>query len=148
MSTPVILIDTNVIAELMRPAPSRTVLDWFAAQDSTALFLSAISEAELRTGAAILPAGQRRDSLTVIIDSVIEEDFEGRILPFDSVAAKACATIAAARRGIGRPIMEADCQVAAIANAHGAVVATRNVKDFEGCGVGVVDPWQGSGAVS
>lgn len=144
MSAPVILIDTNVISELMRPEPSRVVLDWFAAQESIELFFSAVSEAELRTGAAILPAGKRRDSLTAIIDSMIEEDFAGRVLPFDSAAAKAYAVIAATRRAAGRPIMEADCQIAAIASVQGAAVATRNVTDFDGCGITIIDPWHGA----
>jgi predicted nucleic acid-binding protein len=136
------LLDTNVVSELMRPQPAPAVLNWFAARDPTALFLSAISEAELRTGVAVLPAGKRRDSLTETIDAMIAEDFAGRILPFDSAAAKAFAVITATRRAAGRPIMEADCQIAAIARSRGVIVATRNVADFEGCGIGIVDPWQ------
>ena len=138
-----ILLDTNVISELMRPQPAPAGLDWFAAHDAGALYFSAIGEAELRTGAAILPAGKRRDSLTAAIDAMIAEDFAGRVLSFDSAAAKAYAAIAAARRTAGRPIMEADCQIAAIARVQGAIVATRNVDDFEGCGIDVVDPWRG-----
>jgi predicted nucleic acid-binding protein len=143
MRATVILSATNVISELMRPEPARAVLDWFAAQESTGLFFSAVSEAELRTGAAVLPAGKRRDSLTAIIDSMIEEDFAGRVLSFDSAAAKAYAVIAAVRHAAGRPIMEADCQIAAIASVQGAAVATRNVTDFEGCGITIIDPWHG-----
>lgn len=115
MNEAVILLDTNVVSELMRPKPAQAVLDWFAAQDSTKLFFSAVSEAELRTGAAILPAGKRRDSLTATIDSMITEDFAGRVLRFDSAAARAYAAIAANRRAAGQPIMEADCQIAAMA---------------------------------
>lgn len=139
-----ILIDTNVISELMRPQPAPAVLDWFAAQDAARLFLSAVSEAELRAGAAFLPPGRRRDGLTAAIDAVIGVDFAGRLLAFDSAAAKAYAIVAAARRAAGRPIAEADCQIAAIARAHDAQVATRNVGDFAGCGVGIVDPWRPS----
>ena len=137
-----ILLDTNVVSELMRPRPAAAVLDWFAARDAAQLFLSAVSEAELRAGAAILPPGRRRDDLTAVIDTMIAADFAGRLLAFDSAAAKAYAVIAASRRAAGRPIAEADCQIAAIARAHGAEVATRNTGDFEGCGVGIVDPWQ------
>jgi len=142
VSAAVILLDTNVVSELMRPQPAQAVLDWFAAHDSATLFFSAVGEAELRTGAAILPAGRRRDSLTAVIDAMIAEDFAGRVLSFDSAAAKAYASIAATRRAAGRPIMEADCQIAAIARVEGATVATRNVGDFEGCGIDFVDPWQ------
>lgn len=136
-----ILVDTNVISELMRTEPSPLVLSWFDTQDPSALFLSAITEAELRTGVSILPTGQRRERLMAAIDAVIDEDFADRVLPFDSQAAKAYAGIAATRRAAGRPIADADCQIAAIALGLGAGIATRNVKDFEGCGVTVINPW-------
>ena len=138
-----ILLDTNVISELMRAQPAQVVLDWFGRQDAAALFISAITEAELRTGIAILPAGQRRDRLQVALEAMITQDFQTRILSFDSAAARAYADIAAARRAAGRPIAEADCQIAAIARAKGAPVVTRNVRDFDGCGVTVINPWGG-----
>jgi toxin FitB len=137
------LIDTNVISELMRAAPAPSVLSWFSTQDPSTLHLSAVTEAELRTGIAILPAGQRREGLRAALDATIAEDFEGRILPFDTVAAKTYAEIASMRRAAGRPIADADCQIAAIARASGAIVATRNLRDFEGCGVDLVNPWGG-----
>ncbi len=136
-----ILLDTNVISELMRAEPAQTVLDWFAKHDAADLCISAVTEAELRTGVAILPEGQRRDRLQAAIDAMIDLDFQARILPFDSPAAKAYAEIAAQRRAAGRPIAEADCQIAAIARATDAPIATRNVKDFDGCGVRVINPW-------
>ena len=136
-----IVIDTNVVSELMRARPDPTVLAWFAGHAAETLFLTAISEAELRIGAAILPAGQRRDHLVGAIDAMIDQDFAGRILSFDSPAARSYAEIAAARRAAGKPIMDADCQIAAIARACGADMATRNVRDFEGCGIGVINPW-------
>ena len=136
-----ILLDTNVISELMRTEPAQIVLDWFGQHDAADLFISAVTEAELRTGVAILPEGQRRDRLQLAIDAMIEQDFQGRILPFDSPAAKAYAEIAAQRRASGRPIADADCQIAAIARAANAPVATRNVKDFDGCGIRLIDPW-------
>lgn len=135
------LIDTNVISELMRATPSLSVLNWFSTQDPSTLYLSAVTEAELRTGIAILPAGQRREGLKAALDATIAEDFEGRILPFDSEAAKTYAEIAAGRRSSGRPIADADCQIAAIARAAGAVIVTRNTRDFEGCGVEQINPW-------
>lgn len=136
-----ILLDTNVISELMRAKPAQIVLDWFGIHDAGNLYISAVTEAELRTGVAILPDGQRRDHLQLAIDAMIDQDFQGRVLPFDSLAAKAYAEIAAQRRASGRPIAEADCQIAAIARATDAPIATRNVKDFDGCGVRVINPW-------
>jgi predicted nucleic acid-binding protein len=136
-----ILLDTNVISELMRAEPAPIVLDWFGDHDAGDLFISAVTEAELRTGVAILPEGQRRDRLQLAIDAMIDQDFQSRVLPFDSLAAKAYAAIAAQRRAVGRPIAEADCQIAAIARATDAPIATRNVKDFDGCGVRVINPW-------
>lgn len=122
---------------------ARAVVDWFAARKWNELFLSAVSEAELRTGVAMLPAGKRRDRLNAIIDAMIEEDFADRILSFDSAAAKAYAAIAASRRAMGLPIAEADCQIAAIASVRGAAVATRSAGGFERCGIAVIDPWRG-----
>lgn len=136
-----IIIDTNVVSELMRASPDPAVLAWFAGHAADTLFLTAISEAELCAGAAILPAGQRRDRLAGAIDAMIEQDFAGRILPFDSLAARSYAEIAATRRTAGKPIMDADCQIAAIVRACGASIATRNVSDFEGCGIDVINPW-------
>ena len=90
---------------------------------------------------AIRPSGRRRERLAAEVDAVVEQDFAGRVLRFDSAAAKAYAAIAASRRSAGRPILEADCQIAAIARASDAAVATRNVADFEHCGIAVIDPW-------
>ncbi len=139
-----ILLDTKVISELMRAEPAQIVLDWFGQHDAADLFISAITEAELRTGVAILPDGQRRDRLQMAIDAMIDQDFQGRIMPFDSLAAKAYAEITSQRRAAGRPIAEADCQIAAIARANAAMVATRNVRDFDKCGVAVINPWEDS----
>ncbi len=136
-----ILLDTNVVSELMRAEPAPAVLDWFGNHDAADLFITAITEAELRTGVAILPNGQRRDRLQLAIDAMIDQDFQGRVLPFDSHAAKAYAAVAALRRAAGRPIAEADCQIAAIARAASAPVVTRNVKDFDGCGIRLINPW-------
>lgn len=137
------LIDTNVISELMRATPAPSVLNWFSTQDPSTLYLSAVTEAELRTGIAILPPGQRREGLKAALDATFSEDFEGRVLPFDTDAAKTYAEIAAGRRSAGRPIADEDCQIAAIARAAGAVIVTRNTRDFEGCGVEQINPWGG-----
>lgn len=136
-----IILDTNIVSELLRPAPEPKVEAWLAAQDGGQVYLTALSEAELRYGVAILTDGKRRDALAEAIDAMLREDFRDRILPFDSAAAEAFATIAADRRGAGRPISQFDCQIAAIGRAQGAMVATRNARDFEGCGIEVIDPW-------
>lgn len=137
-----IVVDTNVLSEMMRPEPSTVVLSWFSAQRATTLYLTAVTEAELRAGVACMPPGKRREGLERAIDAMIVEDFAGRSLPFDSAAAKEYARIAAGRRRAGRPISTADCQIAGIACAHEARLATRNGRDFEGAGVEVIDPWR------
>lgn len=136
-----IILDTNVVSEILRPAPEQHVIDWLAAQDGANIYLTAITEAELRHGVAILPEGKRRDGMAVMIDQIIREDFASRVLPFDSPAAEAFAAIGAARRTIGLPIIHADCQIAAIARVHGAAVATRNTPDFADCGIDLINPW-------
>ena len=136
-----LVIDTNVASELMRPAPNPNVATWIAERDAASMYLTAVSEAELRFGVAILPAGRRRTTLEAAMRRWLEIGFRDRILPFDSAAARAYAEIAADRREAGRPIGEADCQIAAIARSCGASLVTRNVRDFETTGVDVVDPW-------
>jgi predicted nucleic acid-binding protein len=137
-----IVLDTNVVSELMRPAPARAVLAWFAGREAAGLYLSAVSEAELRRGVAILPEGARRAALSAALDAVVAEEFAGRVLPFDGAAAVAFAAVFAERRRAGRPIGFPDCQIAATARARGAAVATRNAADFELCGIEVVNPWE------
>ena len=136
-----IILDTNVVSELMLPDPNVLVMDWVAGQAAASMYLSTVSEAELRYGVEILPAGERRNRLLGQVDGMLREDCAGRILPFDSTAAQAYAVIAAARRAAGRPINHADCQIAAIARCRGASVATRDVNGFEGSGIEVINPW-------
>ena len=136
-----IVLDTNVVSELMRPSPDASVIEWLAQQAVPSLYVSTKSEAELRYGVEILPTGRRRDGLLAEIEGMLREDYSGRILPFDSYAAQAYAVIAAVRRAAGHPINHADCQIAAIAHSLGASVATRDVNDFAGCGIAVIDPW-------
>ena len=135
------VLDTNVVSEWMRSVPSDAVIEWMMRQIPTDLYLSTITEAELRFGVELLPAGRRRERLLTAIEVTLEEDFAGRILPFDRAAAQAYAVIAAARRAAGMPVKYSDCQIAAIARSRGLSVATRNVRDFEGCGVDVINPW-------
>jgi toxin FitB len=141
-----IVLDTNVLSEAWRPAPSPKVMAWMRSQPMSALFTTTITEAELFYGIfygiALLPDSKRRRALEAAVSLIFAEDLAGRVLPFDSAAAREYATIAAARRHAGRPIAEADAQIAAIARSRGAAVATRNGEDFAGCGVTVVSPWE------
>jgi toxin FitB len=136
-----IVLDTNVLSEATRPTPLQRVLDWIAAQQAATLFTTTISEGELLYGVATLPSGRRRSALEEALRRMLSEDFPGRVLNFDRPAAREFAGIALARRRKGRPISTFDAQIAAIARAHGAAVATRNVDDFEGCGIDIIDPW-------
>jgi toxin FitB len=137
----VIVLDTNVISELLRPQPAPQVEAWLSDQDGATVFFTTVGEAELRHGVALLPAGKRRDALENAIEGMLSEDFFDRILPFDRAAASTYAAIAAERRAAGRPISQFDCQIAAIALANQAAIATRNTNDFSGCGVVVINPW-------
>ena len=135
------VLDTNVVSELMRETPSSKVRAWLDSQLTSALFITAITEAEILTGIALLPEGERQRGLNAAAEHAFDVLFAERILPFDSDAAQAYAVIAAARRDAGRPISHADCQIAAIARSRGASVVTRDVGDFEGTGVEVLNPW-------
>lgn len=137
------LLDTNVLSELLRADPSPAVLDWFAAQSPEGLFVSAITQAEMTLGARLLPPGKRRTALGKALSEMFDEDFAGRILPFADGTVEAYVEIVCNRRSMGRPIAQFDAQIAAIARQAGARLATRNIRDFEHCGVALVDPWAG-----
>ena len=139
-----VVLDTNVVSELMRDHPSREAIVWLDELPTRKLFVTAVTEAEIRTGIAFLPEGRRRQGIADTAERVFDGLFSGRVLPFDSSAARVYAEIAAARRAAGRPLSQADGQIAAIARSRSMSVATRNVRDFEHTGVDVVDPWQGS----
>ncbi len=136
-----VLLDTNVVSELLRPVPNPAVERWVAERPGFELYFSAVGEAEMRYGVAILPAGRRRTALALTIDAILREDFEDRVLSFDSDAAREYAEIAAACREAGHTAALADCQIAAIARSRGMAVATRNTRDFEGMGIEVINPW-------
>jgi len=136
-----IVWDTNVVSELMRPKPHAQVLAWTDRQTVSEVFITAITLAELWYGIGRLPTGRRRKELAEVFDDMLTEDFERRVLDFDGVAAAHSADLVVERERIGRPISMADAQIAAICRSHGAALATRNVDDFANVGVEVVNPW-------
>ncbi len=134
-----IVIDTNVISEMMRNEPDPDVIAWAASAGR--LHTTAITLAEVDYGLARLPEGRRRYQLTAIAAGVFA-DFDDVVLPFDSPAARRYGTIVAGREKLGRPIANADAQIAAICASRQALLATRNTADFEATGVTVINPWQ------
>ena len=139
------ILDTNVVSELIRPNRDENVVAWVDAQALAELFVTAITEAELRYGVATMPSGKRKKALEADVHGILQKEFAGRILPFDSKAAIEYAAIVSARRALGKPISQFDAQIAAIARANGAAaIATRNVGDFANTGVTVINPWSAS----
>jgi predicted nucleic acid-binding protein len=137
----VIVLDTNVISELMRPEPHPAVFAWVAARPRATLLTTSVNQAEVLYGIAALPAGRRRDGLAAAAEAVFAEEFAGRVLGFGPEAAPHYARIVAGRRAAGRPIEAFDALIAATALAAGAGVATRDTGGFAGCGLTLVDPW-------
>lgn len=137
-----IILDTNLISEPLRPKPEARVLAWIDAQPVQTLFLTAITTAELRAGVALLPAGKRRSRLQVSLDQTILPLFNGRTLPFDQACAPAYAKLLARTRKSGRAIATADAFIAAIALTQNYAVATRDSGPFKAAGVQVIDPWR------
>ena len=137
-----ILLDTNVLSEFMRPAPAPQVVAWLDAQPTDRVWVSAITRAEIELGVALLPEGRRKLGLQQAVSAMFVEDFAGRCLPFDEVAAPLYARIVTQRTRQGRPITVEDAQIAAIALAHGLILATRNTRDFEEIeGLSLLNPW-------
>ena len=135
------IIDTNVLSETLKPAPSQTVLRWLRAKEPSSVFMTVITQAELLSGVELLPDGKRRMRLQEAVRQILTQQFSGRILAFDEAAAREYATIVASRRAVGRPISEFDASIAAIARSHGAAVATRDTADFDRCGIKLINPW-------
>lgn len=137
-----IILDTNVLSELMKPEGSELVAIWAKAQSRSRLFITTITQAEILYGIAILPEGLRRERLHNAATALFKEDFNDKILPFGQSAAEHFATVASDRRRRGNPISQFDAQIAVICLAHQASIATRNVKDFANCRINVIDPWK------
>ena len=134
-----IVLDTNVVSELAKPAPNATVVAWVDAQVELAIAATAL--AELRFAVARLPEGKRKTALSEAIDQFVADDLDGLVLAFDAGCAEAYGLIVAARERAGRSIGIADAQIAAICAVHDAALATRNLRDFQGAGIKLVDPW-------
>jgi toxin FitB len=138
----VIVLDTNVLSELMRPLPSPAVLAWARVQDPERMYTTAVCEAELLFGIALLADGRRRDALTRAVEAILGTVLGGRVFPFDRAAASMYGELAAQSRRSGRPVGVPDLQIAAIARARNAkAIASRNTQHFTDCGLRVIDPW-------
>jgi len=140
-----ILLDTNVISETLRERPDPGVSTWLDEHPEEELWTTSVVIAELLSGIELMPSGRKQKALRDAVQDMIVEDFRGQILTFDLPAARQYAQILAARRKIGRPIREMDAQIAAIARVHDATLATRDVNDFAGCNLAVVNPWERDG---
>ena len=141
------ILDTNVVSELMRRNPDPAVVAWINGQVKADLFVTTVTEAELRYGIANMDAGRRRDELLREVDNTLAFDFAGRILLFDSAAAEEYAAIRVHVESIGRRVEDLDLMIAAIARSYGAAVATRNGRDFADCGVPLINPWETGGSL-
>jgi len=136
-----IVLDTNVLSELMNPQGLSTVKSWVAAQSREKLFITTITQAEILYGIAILPAGKRSQALKASAQTMFIREFVGQILVFESKSAEFFAEISSNRKKIGKPISQADAQIAAICLANNAALATRNVNDFIDCQITIINPW-------
>ena len=141
------ILDTNVVSELVLERPNPAVLDWWGRQVSEDIFTTAITEAEIRFGIAIMPAGRRRNRRSGRVDYMLRVFFRNRILPFDSAAAQIYADLSARRRAVGLHVDFPDAQIAAIARSQSMAVATRNTGDFTDCGIELINPWSAEGTL-
>nr|WP_295772025.1 type II toxin-antitoxin system VapC family toxin [Rhodoferax sp.] len=137
-----IVLDTNVVSEPLKPVPNPAVLDWLNAQEPQTLYLTTINLTELLAGVEALPAGRRRDSLAQGLSTQVLALFDGRILSLDTKTAEVFAKTSASAQAMGNTMGFADCAIAAIARANGFALATRNLCDFKGAGVRLIDPWE------
>lgn len=136
-----IVLDTNVISELFKPAPDPKVLAWVENLSGEDLFTTAVTRGELLFGLLCMPNGRRRTDLMQGLARLFEQKLVGHVLAYDGEAADAHAKVAVMRRRQGRASSQADMMIAGIAHSRDATLATRNGRDFEGCGIALVDPW-------
>lgn len=137
-----IVLDTNVVSEVVKPSPSPAVITWLNQQDGAELFVTTITIGELCFGLEMLPDGKRKSALSAAIQRFLAQAFSGRVLPYDAESAQTYGVLMASRRTSGRPIAAPDGQIAAVARRHQFELATRNTKDFEGCGIGLINPFE------
>lgn len=138
-----IVLDTNVVSEAVRLTPDRHVLSWLGQQDIRTVFLTAMTVAELRVGAAMMPAGRRRTELTNQLETEILPAFAGRVLSFEEADTVIYAEQQVKTRAAGRPMGAIDALIAAVSASRGYRLATRNVRDFEALGISLINPWEG-----
>ncbi len=136
-----IVIDTNVLSALMRDIPDQSVIEWLDRQAAESIWLTSITVFEARLGLALLPKGKRRQTLESAFNDLMVEDLEGRVLDFDQPAAEAAAQLAAGRQRKGQTIDMRYTQIAGIAIARRAALATRNVRHFSDLPIDVINPW-------
>jgi predicted nucleic acid-binding protein len=137
-----VVVDTNVISEVMRLQPSPAVLNWLNSQESNLLFVTTVTLAEIGYGLRVLPDGLRQRQLQTRFEQFIAQAFEERVLDFTAPAARAYAEIMGHRKETGRAMSLPDGKIASIALAHGFALATRNIKDFEDCGIELINPFE------
>jgi predicted nucleic acid-binding protein len=137
-----IVLDTNVLSETLKPLPNAAVVAWMAAQPRSTLFTTTVVEAEILYGVAVLADGARKTQLQAALKAIFTEDLSGQVIPFDRDCAEAYAAIAANRKNLGQPISQFDAMIAAATASRGATLATRNLRDFADCGIRLINPWE------
>jgi len=137
-----IVLDTNVLSETLKPLPNAAVVAWMAAQPRSTLFTTTVVEAEILYGVAVLAGGARKTQLQAALKAIFTEDLSGQVIPFDRDCAEAYAAIAANRKNLGQPISQFDAMIAAATASRGATLATRNLRDFADCGIRLINPWE------
>ena len=135
-----IVLDTNVLSETLKPLPNAAVVAWMAAQPRSTLFTTTVVEAEILYGVAVLADGARKTELQAALKAIFTEDLSGQVIPFDRDCAEAYAAIAANRKNLGQPISQFDAMIAAATASRGATLATRNLRDFADCGIRLINP--------
>ena len=137
-----IVLDTNVLSETLKPLPNAAVVAWMAAQPRSTLFTTTVVEAEILYGVAVLADGARKTQVQAVLKAIFTEDLSGQVIPFDRDCAEAYAAIAANRKNLGQPISQFDAMIAAATASRGATLATRNLRDFADCGIRLINPWE------